>query len=229
MAERRALILANGDLGDPNLLRRRLQPLAFDLVIAADGGTRHAAAVGRTVDLVVGDFDSLPADERARWSERGATFAHHPAEKDETDLELALLEAARRGATEMVVLGAVGGRLDMTLANVGLLLHPSLQGLAIHLWNGEETAHLLLPPGGEIPGEIGDRVSLIPLGGEATGITTYGLTFPLSREALPVGPARGISNRVASSHSRVELATGALLIVHAPRPEVGGQEVPYVP
>jgi thiamine pyrophosphokinase len=222
MAERRALIFANGNLGDPTWLRTRLQSLSFDSVIAADGGALHAAAVGRPVDLVVGDLDSLPAGDRARWFQRGAAFVPHPAEKDETDLELALLEAARRGATEVVILGAVGGRLDMTLANVGLLLHPALRGLAIQLWNGAETAFLLRPPGGKLPGVEGDRVSLIPLGGEAGGIRTDGLAFPLAAETLAFAAARGVSNRVTSPHPRVELSSGALLVVHAPREGLSG-------
>jgi thiamine pyrophosphokinase len=229
MAERRALIFANGDLGSPAVLRARLQPLRFAFVVAADGGARHAAAFGLPVDIVVGDFDSLPSTDRSRLSQSGAAFVQRPVAKDETDLELALMESVRIGATAAVVLGAVGGRLDMTLANVCLLLHPGLQGLAIQLWNGPETAYLLLPPGGDILGDVGDRVSLVPLSGEATGITTHGLEFPLTGETLPVGPARGISNRVASPHPRVELATGAVLIVHGPPPEAGRQEVPHIP
>jgi thiamine pyrophosphokinase len=222
MVERRALILANGDLGDPALLRTRLQPLRFDMVIAADGGARHAAALGLTVDRIVGDLDSLSAEASHELARRGTALLASPAAKDETDLELALLDALQIGARQAVVLGAAGGRLDMTLSNVGLLLHPELRPMAIQLWVGLETASLLLPPGGDIRGAVGDRVSLIPLGGEARGITTHGLAFPLVAETLTVGPARGVSNRVATPHPRVEFASGALLVVHAPHEELPG-------
>jgi thiamine pyrophosphokinase len=238
MVERRALILANGDLGDPALLRRRLPPLRFDVVIAADGGARHAAALGLTVDRVVGDFDSLSSEARDDLAQRGAALLPNPPAKDETDLELALLDALAAGSNQAVVLAAAGGRLDMTLANVGLLLHPALQPMAVQLWIGLETAFVLRPPGGDILGAVGDRVSLIPLGGEAGGITTHGLAFRLAADTLTVGPARGVSNRVATPHPRVELASGALLVVHAPGQEPSGsssfreagqQEVPHVP
>ena len=222
MPETRALIFANGDLGDPAVLRTRLEPLHFDIVVAADGGARHAAAVGLTVDRVVGDFDSLPLPARDDLARRGAALLQSPTGKDETDLELALLDALQAGAKHAVVLAAAGGRLDMTLANVGLLMHPALRGMAIQLWIGRDTAYLLLPPGGNILGDVGDRVSLIPLGGEATGITTHGLAFPLAAETLAVGPARGVSNRVAQSAPRVELASGALLVVHSPELDLPG-------
>ena len=222
MAEARALIFANGDLGDPAILRTRLQALHFDIVVAADGGALHAAAVGLTVDRVVGDFDSLPLPARDDLARRGAALLQSPTGKDETDLELALLDALQAGAKHAVVLAAAGGRLDMTLANVGLLMHPALRGIAIQLWIGRDTAYLLLPPGGNILGDVGDRVSLIPLGGEATGITTHGLAFPLAAETLAVGPARGVSNRVAQSAPRVDFASGALLVVHSPQLELPG-------
>ena len=222
MPETRALIFANGDLGDPAVLRTRLEPLHFDIVVAADGGARHAAAVGLTVDRVVGDFDSLPLPARDDLAQRGAVLLQSPIGKDETDLELALLDARQAGAKHAVVLAAAGGRLDMTLANVGLLMHPALRGMAIQLWIRRDTAYLLLPPGGNILGDVGDRVSLIPIGSEATGITTHGLAFPLIAETLAVGPARGVSNRVAQSAPRVELASGALLVVHSPELDLPG-------
>jgi thiamine pyrophosphokinase len=192
------------------------------MVIAADGGARYAAALGLTVDRVVGDFDSLSAEASDELARRGTALLASPPAKDETDLELALLDALQAGAKHAVVLAAAGGRLDMTLSNVGLLLHPALRGMAIQMWIGRETLYLLLPPGGDVLGDIGDRVSLIPIGGEARGITTHGLAFPLVAETLTVGPARGVSNRVEAPRPRVELAAGALLVVHSPQLELPG-------
>jgi thiamine pyrophosphokinase len=229
MAERRALIFANGDLGEPAILRKRLESLPFDVVLAADGGASNAEALGLAVDRVVGDFDSLPPATRDALTRRGATLLPRPADKDETDLELALLDALHLGATQAVVVAATGGRLDMTLANVGLLLHPALRGLDIQFWIGKDTAFLLRPPGGEIPGSVGDGVSLIPLGGEAGGIATHGLAFPLAGETLTVGPARGVSNRVDRLPARIELASGALLVVHSPgKGPIGGSTLPGI-
>jgi thiamine pyrophosphokinase len=219
MADRLAVILANGDLVEPPVLRARLESVRADFVVAADGGARHAAALGLRIDRLVGDFDSLSPAAREDLARAGTLLVRRPTGKDETDLELALLHALEAGATQAVVLGATGGRLDMTLANVQLLLHPALRGLSVRLWVGPETAYLVTPPGGDILGNVGDRISLIPLGGGARNVKTYGLSFPLNGETLAVGPARGVSNQVAQPGPRVELASGALLLIHAPQPD----------
>ena len=216
MTARTALILANGDLGDASRLRARLAVRPFDLILAADGGARHAGPLGLTIDILIGDMDSISESDRSELERRSIRLLGHPAEKDETDLELALLAARDEGVALAVVLGAIGGRLDMTLANLGLLQHPGLRSISIQLWIGADTAYLLTPPGGEIQADPGDRVSLLPFGGNARGVTTSGLAFPLAGETLSVGPARGVSNRVEQRAPRVELAAGALLIVHTP-------------
>jgi thiamine pyrophosphokinase len=216
LAEGRAIVLANGELGDVAAVRARLAHRPSDVVIAADGGARHAPALGLTVDRLLGDLDSLPDHLHDDLRRRGVVILQRPTGKDETDLELALLDARQLDASEVIVLGAAGGRLDMTLANVGLLIHPALQDLSIQLWMGADTVYRLIPPGGAILGDVGDRVSLVPFGGEVRGITTHGLAFPLHGETLPVGPARGVSNRVTLPGARVEFDSGRLLVFHTP-------------
>lgn len=211
-----ALILANGSLDDPAVERRRLDDLQPASVIAADGGSRHAAPLGVRLDTIVGDLDSI-GPEQKRLVQTGRVSAHpRPADKDETDLELALLHAFQQGSASAVVVGVAGGRLDMILANVMLLLHPSLSGRRVELWAGHQTAFLLTAPGAGLPGKAGDRVSLLPLGGDAEGVRTHGLEFPLGNEALRVGTARGVSNRITAAPASVELTSGALLVVHTP-------------
>jgi thiamine pyrophosphokinase len=217
MAERVVVVLANGELPEAEAVRERLRARRPDRVIAADGGARHAAALGLTIDKLVGDLDSIPPDLRADLAARHVEFRQRPADKDETDLELALLDAGSEEAAQVVVLGATGGRLDMTLANLQLLLHPSLQAADFQFWVGRQTAYRLLPPGGQILGAVGDTVSLMPFGGPAQDVTTFGLVFPLRAETLIVGPARGVSNRVAQPKPRVTFRAGALLVVHTPQ------------
>lgn len=212
----RALVLANGLLGDVVQARDRVLRWEAPLVIAADGGYRHAAALGLKVDVVIGDLDSLDGDLRATLEASGTHVEAAPAEKDETDLELALLYAVRQGANPIAVLGALGGRLDMTLSNMLLLTHPALAGAHVELWNGTQTAWLIRPPGGEVGGAVGDTLSLVPLGGDALGITTQGLKYALRDERLAFGPARGVSNVLTEATARVSLREGLLLAVHTP-------------
>ena len=221
MGETTALVIANGDLPDPEHIRQRLAGLAPRWVIAADGGSRHARTLGLHVDVLIGDLDSLEAAQVEQLRVDGVQVVTHPPDKDETDLELALLHARQLGAMDIVVLGAVGSRLDMTLANVMLLLHPDLRPARVALWHGRDTVFVLHPPGGEFPAHAGDGVSLIPLDGDAAGVRTTGLAFPLNGETLRRAAARGVSNVVADAPARVYLERGALLVVI--RPAVAAQ------
>ena len=209
-----AVIFANGVI--ENAERARAAAESADLVVAADGGARHSLRLGVIPQMVVGDLDSLEDEDQRSLEAHGTEFIIHPRDKDQTDLELALLTAVARDAKQIIVLGAMGGRLDMTVANVLLLALPELGELQIELWLGNQTAWLIRPPGDSIWGEPGDVVSLIPLGGDAKGITSRDLQYSLTDERLESGPAKGISNMIIGPNPQVELLTGALLIVLTP-------------
>jgi thiamine pyrophosphokinase len=211
-----AIVLANGRINDTDILCRRLQDTAYTLVIAADGGSHHADPLNLQIDIVIGDLDSLDGAHRARLEADGTHFEIAPSHKDETDLELALLYALDRGAGRVIMLGVLGGRLDMSLANMLLLTHPGLQSARVEIWNGSQTTWLIRPPGDRISGHPGDTLSLIPLGGDAQGVKTHHLEYPLRDETLLFGPARGVSNVFEGPTARVELREGLLLAVHTP-------------
>jgi thiamine pyrophosphokinase len=206
----RAIIFANGRFTDIQRARDLLRD--DDLVIAVDGGTRYAWEVGVDPQLVVGDLDSLtPAEqERLRWS--GAQISRFPPRKDETDLELALLRAASEGAEAIVLLAALGGRLDQTIANLLLLALPELDGIDVRVVEGLQVAFLIRKEA-LVEGQPGDTVSLIPLGGDAVGVTTEGLEWHLDGDTLHFGPARGVSNALTAERASVRVRRGLLLCV----------------
>jgi thiamine pyrophosphokinase len=209
----KALVIANGVLEDLCAWQEEISQAG--LVVAADGGAGHARALGLVPAVLVGDADSLDA-ETARWLEEcGTPVVRHPAAKDETDLELALLYTVAAGATEILILGALGGRPDHTIANIQLLAHPELAGRRVRLLGARYEAFLL--HGGEdaaVAGRVGDTVSLLPLNGEARGIHTAGLRWALAGNTLRFGPARGVSNEMTASTAHVRLEEGLLLVVH---------------
>lgn len=207
----KALLLVNGELYGPDVLRSRIHEGAFDLVLAADGGSRHAKALNLALDAVIGDLDSLSDLEQQGIGD--AKLISYPPEKDESDLELALLYAREQGADRMVIVGAMGGRMETTIANIQLMAHASLGSCRIEVWHGEQTGWIIRPPGGSIPGRAGDTVSLIPLRGDALGITTEAMKYPLRNEDLPFGSSRGMSNIVEGT-AHVRLSKGILLAVH---------------
>ena len=222
----RCIIFANGILPDLAAARRLIRP--DDLILAADGGTRHALDLGLTPSIVIGDLDSLTFDPSTTLraglqplTDLGTKFIQRPRDKDETDLELALDYAIQNGCREIVIVAALGGRLDQTLGNLALLTDPrhkpalsEVEGsLDTRLDDGVEQTFFCRDRS-EIEGRRGDLVSLIPWGGEVRGVRTQGLRWPLSDETLLPHKTRGISNELLGETASVEIESGLLLIVH---------------
>ena len=215
MLEKRALVFVNGEQIDLAAVKRMVRPA--DTLVAVDGGLGHLRRLGLEPALLVGDLDSVPPKEIARCRENPAVrIMQHPVHKDETDLELALLALVQEDYTSILVLAALGGRLDMTLANISLLALPELKGVDVRLDDGIEEVFLIRPgePGREIAGKPGDRVSLLPWGGPAEGIHTAGLYYPLRGERLYPERTRGISNLMIEDQALVTLQTGLLICIH---------------
>ncbi len=209
----RAVVVANGELG---LDRVQLAQLlgGADLLVAADGGAAAILAAGRRPDVAVGDFDSLDSGLRDVLTSGGTQVVALPSEKDQTDLELALLLAAERGARVIDVLGALGGpRLDHAVGNLLLLALPELAGHEVTLIDGRHELFLLAGKAERsVGGRPGDYVSLVPLTGEATGVTTEGLRYRLRGETLHIGRTRGISNELVASSGSISVDGGRLLV-----------------
>ncbi len=207
----RCLIFANGHL--PDLAAAHTLVRADDLIIAADGGTRHTLALGLTPSVIIGDLDSITREERQKMEEIGVQLIQHPRDKNETDLELALQFAIEQSHREIVIVAALGNRLDQTLANLALLTDLRLSILDIRLDDGAEEAFFCRDRA-EVRGRRGDLVSLIPWGGAVTGVRTNGLKWPLSDESLYPEKTRGISNEMLAEAAQIEITSGLLLIVH---------------
>ena len=213
---RRAVIIANGVAPDEATVRRWLQPDDGSIqvwLLCADGGARTALALGLQPEVVVGDLDSLDEAMQARLKAMGCRMVVYPAAKDWTDLELALRLAVEEGASEIVVMGALGGRLDQELANLLLLFLPELKEVPTRIVDDRQEMFVVRSQA-EIVGQAGDVVSLIPLGGDVQGIVTEGLLYPLRGEPLGIGPARGVSNVMAAQVARVTIQSGTLLMIH---------------
>ncbi len=207
----RILIFANGVL--PDLQKARLLVKSDDFIICADGGTRYALDLGLDPGLVIGDFDSLGPEESEKAERAGAQIIRYPHDKNETDLELALYHALELKPSSIVILAALGNRLDQTLGNIALLSDSRLGELEVRLDDGLEEAFFCRSKS-ELHGKAGDIVSLIPWGGRVNGVRTEGLKWPLENEILYPQKTRGISNELLGNSAIVNLSSGLLLIVH---------------
>jgi thiamine pyrophosphokinase len=207
----RAILFTNGQIADLAAAGHLFAP--GDLLIAVDGGARYLNALGKRPHLLIGDLDSLDPDQVETLRAANVTVHRYPIEKDETDLELALLYAAQQGARTVIVAGALGGRIDQTLANLFLLGLPELAGLQVRLDDGREAAFLIRQHA-TIRGAPGDTLSLLPLGGPAYGVTTANLRYPLRAETLFPERSRGVSNQLLETQADIHLRHGLLICIH---------------
>lgn len=207
----RAVVVANGELENSEAARYALRP--DDLIVCADGGTRIALDLGVWPDVVIGDADSVPAQVRQQLEERGTPFIVYPVRKDETDAELALTYCIDHGADSVLFLGALGGRLDHALANLLLLGASEFAAMPIRILEGAVTIETCRKRC-EISGQAGDIVTLLPWGGDVTGVVTQGLEYPLRDEVLRFGLPRGVSNVMTGSSATISVDSGLLLVYH---------------
>ena len=207
----RIVVVASGALAPSD--EARLD--GADAVIAADGGAVALDRLGRRPDRLVGDLDSAPAPVVERLQAAGTRVDRHPVDKDASDTELAIRAAIDAGADQIDLLGATGGdRLDHELANLLMLADLDFANVELRAIAGPTVVRAVR--GGRhvsLRGEVGDLVTLLPIGGDAEGVTAVGLRWPLDAATLPMGRSRGLSNVIVNPDASVFLTDGVLLLV----------------
>ena len=208
----RAILFANGELNDLNSVRAFIH--ADDVIIAADGGAKYCRALNITPRVLIGDLDSVSPDDVEEFKRNGTRILQYPTRKDETDLELAIDLAITEGPSEIVLFGALGKRWDQTLANLLISALDKFSSTPIRLMDGDQEIALLR--GGSTlrwRGHAGGTISLIPIGGDAHGVTTLGLEYALNGGVLKLGSTLGVSNVMVGEEAEVSLKEGMLCVV----------------
>jgi thiamine pyrophosphokinase len=227
----RIIIFANGELPDTRRARSLIRN--DDYIMCADGGTRHASALGIQPNLIIGDMDSAEQGVLRKFKDDGVNIELYPQDKNETDLELAISHAIELDPKQIIIVAALGGRLDQTLANIALLTDVRLSTLRhgsqrpdvlsggrafdVRLDDGVEEIFLCRSQA-EVHGRSGDIVSLIPWQGAVSQVQTQNLKWVLSKETLYPDKTRGISNEMTNDIASVSIGSGLLLIVHRRNP-----------
>ncbi len=203
-------ILLGGELRLTERLRAAVSGSRF---IAADGGMRHALAIGVEPELWVGDFDSTPADLQGAFP--NVPRQPYPAAKAATDGEIAVSEAIDRGATRLILAGAMGGeRSDHAIQHLLYGIQLAEKGFDVLLTSGDEEA---------VPLPSGDLTLALPAGSlfsvlgfsDLTGLFIDNARYPLRDFHLPFGASRTISN-VAEGDVRFSLGSGRAIVLARP-------------
>jgi len=185
---------------------------AAGLVVAADGGARFVLAIGGAPDVVVGDFDSLLPADAERLAGLGVATVRHPTRKDQTDGELAVDEALRRGADEIVLVGALGA-LDHTLGHLAILRRLAERGVPARLASPDLSVRVLVAPAEAVlDAEPRTRVSVVPLGADAV-VTLVGFDYPLARGCLPAARCLGLGNFIAVAGAGIAVHAGVVAVL----------------
>jgi thiamine pyrophosphokinase len=175
--------------------------------------------MGILPEIVIGDLDSIDEDTLFDLTSAEVEIKQYSEDKDETDLELALGYAVELRPSAILIVGALGGRFDQTIANLSILTAPTLPGIDIRMDDGVEEVFFLKASAAEggqvrVQGRSGDIVSLIPWNGPVEGVATEGLQWPLYHETLSSSKSRGISNEMLGESASVKIEKGLLLIIH---------------
>lgn len=195
----KALIVAGGTPPSRELLDRHLKD--SDIILAADAGFRPLDECGVAPSILIGDMDSLGEDAASRADALGVKIMRVPSHKNSTDAELAVGEAVRLGADEIVLLGATGGRIDHLLGNL-MLVHLGWHMGASTTMEDETQTISLIEEEGTIHGHRGQTVSILPADQDAV-VSAEGLEYPLDELHLTNLRPRGVSNVMLGETAKV--------------------------
>ena len=210
------VIVSGGHIDDAFALDW-LEQNEYDCMIAADSGMDFLHRNEIVPDIIAGDFDSADTDSVAYF--QGLNNVHiiklNPV-KDDTDTEFVIREAIRRGATEITVLGATGTRLDHVLANVNLLGIGLEEDVLIELVD-EHNRIRMIDSCVEIKKEeqFGSFLSVLPVKGDAKGVTLEGMKYPLQNADIACFSSLGVSNEITDEVAKVSVEQGVLLVIES--------------
>lgn len=200
----RAVIIGNGSIGNYDYIKSKIK--SDDFIICADGGYNHALKMGIDIDVLLGDFDSASNFESVK------DRIEYPKRKDFTDGELAVMYATEQGYEDIVLIAMTGDRFDHTVTDV-LLLNKCKNGVVID----DNNEIYLLKDTLCLTGKKGQTVSIIPINGDAEGIVTEGLEYPLRNETLYFASSRGVSNVMLFDKCTISLKRGMALVIKVER------------
>ncbi len=205
----KAVLVCNGSISDYNSLKKYIAPT--DYVISVDGGAGHLRKMRIMPNILIGDFDSANSEDLKFFVDKGIETYQFPIEKDMTDSELAIEKALETGADELLLVGAVGSRVDHSLANI--LLLKKLLDIGVKASIVDENNQIYMFKNSfSLQKKDGYKLSLIPISEKVTGVTTTGLKYKLNDATMFLGTSWGVSNEFVEDTVTVTINEGILLV-----------------
>ena len=210
---KKIIIISDGSFGDPGFFKKKMAEMGDSLIVVCDGGVRHLQKVGIKPDVIIGDMDSIAPAQLANYSAQAVKVIKYPANKDFTDTELALDYALNLKPTAIYIWGALGGRLDHTLANVFLLHKGQKAGIKTYLID-EYCEVSIIDKKASFVDAKGVTVSLFAFSPKVEGLSLRGFVYPLKDAVLTMGESRGVSNIINEADAKISVRAGNLLVIH---------------
>jgi thiamine pyrophosphokinase len=205
-----AIIICNGNIKEHSDYKEYFD--SSDIIICCDGGAAHLRKFNILPDVLLGDFDSISGDDYNYFKNKAVKIIKFPIKKDVTDAEIAVDFAIDEGCTDITIIGAIGSRLDHSIANIFLLKKMLSKKINGKIIDGKNKI-TLLKDRTIIKKENGYKLSLIPLTQSVTGVTTEGLAYPLNDATIKMGSTWGISNEFIADKATVTLKSGILIAI----------------
>ena len=208
-----ACLVLNGQLDDYDYIRDVVNYNKYELIIAVDGGANHLYKMGIMPNYILGDLDSIDEEIRKYYESSEVVFKKFPTKKDETDAELAVWLVEEEGLLGIDIYGALGGRIDHELANIQLLYYILERGMYPRIISENEEIYILKNDEMNLKCNIGDIVSIIPIMGDARGITLANMEYSVEELDLKYSITRGISNVMEAEEAFINVRDGCMLVV----------------
>lgn len=206
-------IVLNGEIKDYDYINNIIRTSSYDYIICSDGGANHAYNMDILPDYIIGDLDSTDENIIEYYKSANVKFEKFPIKKDETDTELCIELSYKLKAKEIHLIGALGGRIDHTIANINLLYYIRKRGIIPKIISEKEEIYIAMNEEIIIDGEIGDTISILPIKDDAKGVTLKNLEYPLENYDIEFSRPLGISNVMTNINCNIKVNKGCLIII----------------
>ena len=206
-------IVLNGEIKDYDYINNIIRTSSYDYIICSDGGANHAYNMDILPDYIIGYLDSTDENIIEYYKSTNVKFEKFPTKKDETDTELCIELSYKLKAKEIHLIGALGGRIDHTIANINLLYYIRKRGIIPKIISEKEEIYIAMNEEIIIDGEIGDTISILPIKDDAKGVTLKNLEYPLENYDIEFSRPLGISNVMTNINCNIKVNKGSLIII----------------